>query len=126
MTPQKQTIVSDPHTGAHGNCLSACLASLLDIPVENTPTFYGKDWGVELIKFLDENGCDFNGCASFAEIEKETGIDGFVIVGGGSPRGLSCGHAVIYKNGEPYFDPHPSNDFLTKPEMVYSITRKLI
>ena len=40
----KQTIEHDPESGNWGNCFSAVLASLLDIPIEDVPVFCGEDW----------------------------------------------------------------------------------
>ena len=125
MTPQKQTILSDPSAGIHGNCFSACLASLLDLPIETVPHFsvMGLEWVVEFIGFLNKNGYNYYGCSDFKYLPTENGVDGFVIVGGTSPRGTIRGHSVIYKDGQPFFDPHPSNDFLLEPTEIYSINR---
>jgi hypothetical protein len=125
MTPIKQTILSNPDTGTRGNCFQACLASLLDLPIEKVPDFHemGTDWADSFYDFLDRNGCYFYGTPSFNAIASEKGIDGYVIVGGTSPRGIISGHSVIYKDGQPFFDPHPSNDFLLEPQEVYSIER---
>ena len=40
----KQTIEHDPESGNWGNCFSAVLASLLDIPIEDVPVFSGEGW----------------------------------------------------------------------------------
>lgn len=39
MKPTKQTVLHDPANGKHGNCLSAVLASLLHLPIEDVPVF---------------------------------------------------------------------------------------
>lgn len=135
MTPVKQTRFSDPSKGIHGNCMTACFASLFDLPLEKVPDFItiekeGKDWIQVMLDFIWDQGCEFNGRGFSEHIsmpEYNHGIDGYVIVGGPSPRGkviAPSGHAVIYKDGKPFFDPHPSNDFLLEVEDFYIIERR--
>ena len=127
MKPVKQTILSDPPNDIRGNCFSACLASLLDLSIEDVPYFaiLGEGWFAVFLDFLTANGYVFEGTPNFGDwVKTYEGIDGFFIVGGESPRGIRNGHSVIYKDGNPYFDPHPSNDFLTNPVEVYLIKRK--
>jgi hypothetical protein len=130
MTPLKQTLFSDEKKGVIGNCLQACVASLLDLPLEEIPhfTWYMSEWANRLYIFLDGRGYKFNGTRNIKHdgvswLKDFKGIDGYIIVGGGSPRGIWNGHAVIYKDGEPFFDPHPDNTFLTSEEDVYVIEK---
>lgn len=131
MTPQKQTIFSDEKKGTVGNCLAACVASLLDLPIEALPHFswYMGDWYRMLYNFLKEKGYEVNGTQTIKENpdwhKGFKGIDGYVIVGGKSPRGIHNGHAVIYKDGQPFFDPHPDNNFLTEAEDFYTIEKPI-
>ena len=129
MTPQKQTVFSDEEKGTVGNCFTACIASLFDMPIEEVPHFasYGTDWFDVFYKFLKETPFEINGTwqtNNNPDWKTFEGIDGYVIVAGGSPRGVKNGHAVIYKNGEPFFDPHPDDTFVTEPEYIYLIERK--
>ena len=48
----KQTIEHDPEKGNCGNCFSAVLASLLDIPIEDVPVFSGEGWLLRVNEFL--------------------------------------------------------------------------
>jgi hypothetical protein len=123
MLPQKQTIF-----GEGGNCFSACIASICDLPLSEVPVFgeHGY-WYFEVIDFLHRHGFVIHG-----KIMKESfplwykhyeGVDGYFIVGGGSPRMIKNGHAVIYKEDTPFFDPHPDDTFLTKEEEVYLIKK---
>lgn len=132
MTPQKQTIFSSKQDPTKGNCFSACIASVTDHPVTKVPVFSQiKDHKTrinETAKFLDTKGY------SLAAVwdnppkdwhQKYKGVNGFAIVGGKSPRGSEYRHAVIYKNGKPYFDPHPANTFLNgEVDRVYIIESK--
>ena len=130
MTPIKQTLFSDEKTGVVGNCLQACVASIIDLPLESVPhfTWYMSEWANRLYMFLDQQGYKFNGCHNIRHDDGFwkrgfKGIDGYAIVGGSSPRGTWNGHAVIYKDGHPCFDPHPDNKFLTEVKDVYIIEK---
>jgi hypothetical protein len=130
MTPQRQTIFSDDEKGTKGNCFTACIASIMDLPINEVPHFasYGQDWFKVFWEFLKDKPFEMNGTWSVQSMpnwkEEFNGIDGYVIVGGESPRGVKGGHAVIYKNGEPFFDPHPSDDFIVEEQDIYLIERK--
>lgn len=124
MTPVKQTI-----EGENGNCFTACVASLFDKPLSDVPNFieFGVNWWGEFTRFVLDQGGEVEGLIkprNYPSDELWNEFDGYMIVGGGSPRGISNGHAVIYRYGEPFFDPHPSNDFLTEVEEYYIITKK--
>ncbi len=130
MTPQKQTEFSDESNGVHGNCFSACIASMFDMPLSEVPNFsaFGDKWFEVFWEFMKPLPFDFEGTWDISThpnwFQDFKGIDGFVIVGGTSPRGIKNGHAVIYKDGVPYFDPHPDNTFLGEAKHVNLIVRK--
>lgn len=128
MTPQKQTIFSHEKKGTVGNCLSACVASLLDMQIEDLPHFswHMSDWFRILYMFLEDHGYSVKMLPIKNNPDWKTefnGIDGYLIVGGGSPRGIKNGHAVIYKDGQPFFDPHSDNTFLTSEDDFYVIEK---
>lgn len=112
--------------GVGGDCFLACLASLLEIPIETIPEFQNMDaWHTPLISFIESHGCEFYGSAYGRDIKTYSpGIDGYYIVTGGSPRGLARGHSVIYRNGVMVHDPHPSGDGITSESSAYMIERK--
>ena len=132
MTPQLQTIFSDKSKGIFGNCLSACLATLTDMPVNYVPYFRGMSNPAPAIKeYLNSRNMNFDGYKYDLPADwgtKFTGVDGYVIVGGPSPRFKSRNqtHAVIYRYGQPFFDPHPESNFLKNGQInrIYLITRK--
>lgn len=125
MTPAQQTVFSDPAKGIHGNCFTACVASLFDNPIEDVPNFIDfEEWFKVFWEYVNSQGGEVLGmCYSEPTKEDWELFDGYLIVGGGSPRGIVNGHAVIYKNGQPFFDPHPSGDFLTEVEEYYLIRK---
>lgn len=128
MTPQKQTVETDFVSGRQGNCLATCVASMLDIPVSQVPNFIeSEDMFGLLGKFLAERGYEFKGFWYYPPPDwanQFRGVDGYAIIGGPSPRPYVHAHAVIYKNGLPFFDPHPDDKFTLGITRVYLITKK--
>lgn len=116
MTRVNQTILaSDPKR--QGNCVSACVASWLERPLEEVPHFieYKVEgdpgdtiaWWSMLIGYMAGHG--------YWPIQLDSVTDGepdeLLFVMGMSPRGV-C-HQVLYRDGELWHDPHPSRDGIT-------------
>ena len=109
MTPVDQTRFGD-----EGNCFAACLASILECPLESVPDPMeihraGQNWRRAISAWLRTiHGLEY--------IEIKRGADGwtmlmppsFHVIGGKSPRGTECGHAVVGFRGAMVHDPHPS------------------
>lgn len=118
MTPVMQTQVSQP--GVKGNCFAACVASILEIPIEDAFDcwkYTDEDWHDEFKKWLYERGLD---CVALWELP----VGVFGIANGQSPRGVSGGHSVIWKDGQLAHDPHPDGGGLTgDPEYYYLIEK---
>ena len=106
-------------TGPDSNCFQACIASILELPLEKVPNFcglYDKYWLPKTIEWLKQKGYNF----VFGI--KETPIiplGGLIILDGISPRFPDKFHASIYRlvnitdvNCEWVLahDPHPDND----------------
>ena len=126
-----QTILaSDP--ARKGNCVSACVATILDIPLERVPHFveYGLELGDE------PEGKVSNGNAWWAmmlgffyaweytlvELDSvETSEDPweYLLVAGQTSRGVL--HQVVYRAGALWHDPHPSREGLTSIVEVLAV-----
>lgn len=114
MKPVDQTTFGHPG----GNCYSACVASLLELPIEDVPYFMGEpanEWSKRLDEWLAPRGF----YALHYEINPENRAyydreklwpKGFYILGGKSPRG---DHAVVARGRDMVHDPHPSRAGLT-------------
>lgn len=105
--------------GEFGNCMSACLASILDIPLREIPNFthFKERWYPEMWKWLGERGYElyyiyqiekidwdnFPGCIPGWEKLK---ILPYYMHNGKSPRGY--GHATVGWRGKMIHDPHPA------------------
>ena len=100
-TPVDQTKFGKPE----GNCLPACIATLIGIPLESIPIFGdGPGWYSKVEGFVRSQGfelirLDNSGAHRFKP-------DGYHIGSGMSPRGLM--HTCVFGHGKMVWDPHPS------------------
>ena len=109
MTPQDQEFISIPGV-QYGDCMRACIASILDLPIATVPHFLRDAEG--------EPAAFWNGVYDFIDargyiylpgyMKPMPNFDGYHIIGGPSPRGNGLLHAVVGLNGQIVFDPHPS------------------
>jgi len=112
-----------------GNCYAACLASILELPLEEVPNFVtiGEDMDSAIDEWLAPRGLmRVELVLSDQEAVNKTlfrlrpGGSGFCILSGKSPRkradGRDKGHGVVAKCGgwglPIAHDPHPSRDGL--------------
>lgn len=116
MKPTKQTILHDPAKGLHGNCLSAVLASLLHLPIEDVPLFITPEtWVKDLNAWLRPFGLAYCMVEDFDCHIDAYGIEGlWHEVSGNTSRSKDVTHACVAKDGEFVFDPHPDDTGLTK------------
>lgn len=109
MIPVMQTIFRSEHEQP-GNCVQACVASLLELPLEAVPHFfkdadesnYHKGWFL-----FDEWFGQFGIYPRHVDLSSSTGCawDFPHLAAGPSPRGIE--HQVIRKGFEIIHDPHP-------------------
>lgn len=92
-----------------GNCLQACVASILGVSLSAVPNFHDCPegfWG-GFYRFMESNGyIAFETTANFH------GIEAYHIVNGRSPRGAG-NHACVGFDGKIVHDPHPSRAGVT-------------
>lgn len=111
MTPVDQEFLHKPEEGQHGDCMRACLASVLDLPIIAVPNFAqldaegaGNFW-IMLADFCRAQGHAF----VLMEGKFVWSHDAlFHVISGPSPRIKGGHHAVVGQNGQVFFDPHPS------------------
>ena len=101
-----------------GNCWQTCIASLLELPLEDVPHFVdideqgGQDWWQHTLEWLL-----YKGYAMYTPDEHPA--EGYYLVTGKSPRG-DYYHVVIYEGGNMVHDPHPSGaGVLTEEHFAY-------
>ncbi len=99
MIPVDQTVFGAPN----GDCLPACIASILELPLAEVPHFGAEDWFAALTAWLAPRGL-YPVCAGVAGDWRPAGLH---ILAGKSPRGAFL-HAVVARGAEIVHDPHPS------------------
>ena len=124
----EQTILHD-NPNRLGNCVAACVAEFLDLPLSAVPHFV--EYGIEFSGDPDDNSSwwalltGFMWAKGFTPVLLESVNDAhpeeIVFVSGPSPRGVS--HQVLYRDGELWFDPHPSKAGLRSITEVMRWTR---
>ncbi len=106
MIPVKQTILDFEH----GNCVQACVASILEMKLDEVPNFMAA--GPDAFETNLDLWCGYNGLKAIRiTVEPQEIIEGcYVIASGLSPRATEGQHhAVVWYNGEIVHDPHPSD-----------------
>lgn len=97
MRPIYQTILD----GQNGDCMAACIASLLELDLDAMPNPHTASWWDDWQAWLKQRGL---------YLVEATGGDwtppGYAILVGTSPRG-DWQHAVVALDGEIVHDPHP-------------------
>lgn len=135
MTPVHQTRFYEPDAPPdqqRGNCLTAVVASLLDLPIEAVPNFVQDDvdhsnddpdwnWWTRLHRFIREHGHEMR---YLRPVDSPTCPEGspfpdpepgeFYAVVGISPRDPAIHHIVIHRDGQMVHDPHPDGTGLTE------------
>ena len=123
MRPVRQTITTVPG----GNCFAACVAAILEIPIDHVPNFCAdgtEDWMAKGNEWFGRRGLcmfDFEGSRPGGPLADCNGlVDGmYLIASGKSPRG-DWKHSVVarYCLGDGahclalVHDPHPDGTFL--------------
>lgn len=119
-----QTILKPPH----GNCLQACLASLLELPLDDVPNFCSPDlgpvekWSLRMQSWLAEvHGLGWipvlpsdQGEATYPEGTVIGYPRGLSIKTGKSPRG-DFQHSCVARDGEIVHDPYPGGGGVLPP-----------
>lgn len=95
--------------GKNGNCLAACLCSILELGIKDVPNFCkkGKGWFRDCNNFLRKSNLGLLAIDYNTINRTQSDYDYHYIVQGKSSRGFY--HAVVYRNGEMVHDPHPSD-----------------
>lgn len=101
-----------------GNCFSACIASLLELSIDDVPYFMGDfsepddgEWFNRLNDWLRPRGF----VALFFLYQSLADFPSLCVLGGASSRGP---HSCVGRRGEIVWDPHPSRSGLTSVEDV--------
>ena len=105
MKPVEQTKLSYPD----GNCFAACLASVLEVALEEVPCFHGDGWLDRYNEWLAPRNLVLINL-TYASAEGEPWYPaGYSLLAAKSPRGDWL-HAVVCLDGEVVWDPHPQRE----------------
>jgi len=115
MIPIIQTKLHNPPE-SNGNCMAACYASILEVPLSVVPTFEDmpiEEWKTALDNWLSK----FN----LQKVTIDASFEDFVPTGyclaiGKTVRSKTVLHCAVYKNGQMVHDPHPSKSGLINVE----------
>lgn len=118
MIPVEQTMVWSPES-PDGNCFDACIASILECPIEEVPHYTDPKWLQKYWYWLQDRGWDLD-YQLFREGEAPP--EGYAILAVKSPRG-PIEHAVVIKDGEIVWDPHPERALGVGAWVDYCILR---
>jgi hypothetical protein len=116
MIPVYQSLLTDKKKKIQGDCLRACICSLLHLPIKDIPHFIehktrkGHTW----IDFLEE-WLKTKGYKLF--FDKDIPNTEFYMVWGTSPRGSY--HSVIHSVGKLVHDPHPNGGDVIPSQYVW-------
>lgn len=103
MIPVEQTYLAPPE----GNCFAACVASILELGINDVPNYHSEEWFQQWNEWLKPRGLML---LTFAIQPGNTWRPaGFSIIGAKSPRGDWI-HAVVARDGQVVWDPHPQRD----------------
>ncbi len=108
MKPVNQTTFTPPD----GDCLSACIASILELPLDKVPNYIAYDnWFEKFDDFVAEHGYRlfwYKISEKYNEILGFTAKDVYGILCGKSSSG-DWDHCVVIKNGKVVHDPNPNS-----------------
>jgi hypothetical protein len=110
MIPVTQTICNT----SNGNCFAACIASILEIPLEEMPNYHSSDWADLWRKWLRERGLSLmtfdlpNNIEALDQRERMLLMPGYCILAANTSRHDQL-HAVVVLDGEIVHDPNPNS-----------------
>ena len=101
------------HDPEKGDCLRACVATLLQLPIADVPNFIelqGSKWFMggknSVYSFLERNGYEYLGWQPpLKAIELSEGVNGLYIASVDSANFPGKRHSVIFKGKELFHDP---------------------
>ncbi len=113
----EQNIIHNPDKGDIGNCLQPCIASILELPIEDVPHFAERrqsDWFDRMNDWLRDRGywvLHINGWSD------DFTPYGYSIACGTSRRGIR--HSCVALDGKLIHDPHPDQTGLAELDSYY-------
>lgn len=123
MRPIFQTKFTNESIGKRGNCLAACLASLVGVGIEHVPQFEEMEDEIlhnSVLKFLTTHGFEY--CGSGGGLPPKD--NRYYLVSFVTPFSNQIRHMVIVRNGKIVHDPRMPSIPLTTPSWYPIIKRR--
>jgi hypothetical protein len=120
--PHDQTFVGNGDAGAvPGNCMQACMASVLDLPLDLVPHFalFGDKWGEAIVLWVQSRGKSlrvYNDWNEHKEWWAARGVECEVLglapheqpmLAAGQSHSGPWSHMVVWQHGRIAHDPNP-------------------
>jgi hypothetical protein len=114
MKPVEQTVPVRTEEAA-GNCFAACLASIMEVGIDDVPNLGADELQsayMERVQFwLAQRGlCAIQTLHRWTTTGCSIPFPGHAILVVGSPRIQGGKHAVVWSGGKMVWDPHPQRD----------------
>lgn len=122
MKPVDQAVLHDAARGIRGDCFRACLASILELPLEAVVEMghdpeawrhHTNEWLALMGLFYSDLRADDPMCEGLLHASP------YHVIAGPSPRGGGVLHAVVGYRGAIEHDPHPSRAGLLGGDRTY-------
>jgi hypothetical protein len=111
MKPVFQTVIDE----VKGNCLVACIASILELDIEDVPDFREKDvWYNQYQNWFRMNSYEF-------QVTSEEPKEKYYIAQYPSCVFKGKSHVVVASEGKIVHDPNPNSKVSGKPDKYYLI-----
>ena len=109
----------------NGNCMQACVASILEKDLDEVPNFMSQG-DSRFFKILKKYFSDLNiDLINVHPDYQEDIYDHYAIAIGTSPRNKKQNHSVVWFQGKVVHDPHPDNSGIaSKPKSFWIFTVK--
>lgn len=109
----------------YGNCFSACIASIFELPIEYVPNYWEQtDDPTEYIQLVNQwlsKHCGYRGIMIQLAIKDQFYLkDVLCIAIGQTARSKDIDHAVVWRN-QMIHDPYPSREGLLGPPSTFVI-----
>lgn len=105
-------VIFDP---GKGDCMAACIASILELPLDAVPNLSNLpkwNWTSIFISFMYHFGWEFEGMGYSSSINADEGIHGYYIAGVPSANFKDCEHAIVIdRTGLCVHDPSPKKQY---------------
>lgn len=121
MKPIHQTLFGTGTGGVRGNCFAACIASILEMPLEEVPHFCNHaDWRGAANAWLKRFDLFYVDFLLPGDMRDELVSDwGYHVISGMGPRGIR--HSVVGLAGKMVYDPYPGGGGLVGDDFEYGL-----